>query len=200
MVGYPSGQRGQTVNLLAYAFSGSNPEPTTTLTLWDCAFWRHFRGFFSAGSRGCPPKSLLSVTQASLGMPIPSGALLDTLDCGSRPGGGRSILGFPGITANKNRCVSRTLLSTPRRQRVGPGPKTSGRPLSARLTGRLAGRGAGGFVPSGVQKKAPMQQSIGAPFDWFSSSRLEGAQPEELSGRRTGHDEGAGRSIRQRSP
>src|SRR5579863_7839151 len=30
MVGYPSGQRGQTVNLLAYAFSGSNPEPTTT--------------------------------------------------------------------------------------------------------------------------------------------------------------------------
>ena len=31
MVGYPSGQRGQTVNLLAYAFSGSNPEPTTTL-------------------------------------------------------------------------------------------------------------------------------------------------------------------------
>jgi hypothetical protein len=31
MVGYPSGQRGQTVNLLAYAFSGSNPEPTTIL-------------------------------------------------------------------------------------------------------------------------------------------------------------------------
>jgi hypothetical protein len=30
VVGYPSGQRGQTVNLLAYAFSGSNPEPTTT--------------------------------------------------------------------------------------------------------------------------------------------------------------------------
>ncbi len=30
MVGYPSGQRGQTVNLLAHAFSGSNPEPTTT--------------------------------------------------------------------------------------------------------------------------------------------------------------------------
>ena len=31
VVGYPSGQRGQTVNLLAYAFAGSNPAPTTTL-------------------------------------------------------------------------------------------------------------------------------------------------------------------------
>jgi hypothetical protein len=30
-VGYPSGQRGQTVNLLAYAFAGSNPAPTTIL-------------------------------------------------------------------------------------------------------------------------------------------------------------------------
>ena len=30
VVGYPSGQRGQTVNLLAYAFDGSNPSPTTT--------------------------------------------------------------------------------------------------------------------------------------------------------------------------
>src|SRR5213075_2162850 len=30
VVGYPSGQRGQTVNLLAYAFAGSNPAPTTT--------------------------------------------------------------------------------------------------------------------------------------------------------------------------
>src|SRR5208283_238362 len=29
LVGYPSGQRGQTVNLLAYAFDGSNPSPTT---------------------------------------------------------------------------------------------------------------------------------------------------------------------------
>jgi hypothetical protein len=29
LVGYPSGQRGQTVNLLAYAFTGSNPVPTT---------------------------------------------------------------------------------------------------------------------------------------------------------------------------
>lgn len=27
-VGYPSGQRGQTVNLMAYAFTGSNPVPT----------------------------------------------------------------------------------------------------------------------------------------------------------------------------
>src|SRR5688572_14540549 len=31
LVGYPSGQRGQTVNLLAYAFTGSNPVPTTNL-------------------------------------------------------------------------------------------------------------------------------------------------------------------------
>ena len=32
VVGYPSGQRGQTVNLLAYAFDGSNPSPTTIFT------------------------------------------------------------------------------------------------------------------------------------------------------------------------
>jgi hypothetical protein len=32
VVGYSSGQRGQTVNLLAYAFEGSNPSPTTTST------------------------------------------------------------------------------------------------------------------------------------------------------------------------
>ncbi len=32
VVGYPSGQRGQTVNLLAYAFDGSNPSPTTTFS------------------------------------------------------------------------------------------------------------------------------------------------------------------------
>src|SRR5580700_990979 len=31
--GYPSGQRGQTVNLLAYAFIGSNPIPTTIFRL-----------------------------------------------------------------------------------------------------------------------------------------------------------------------
>ncbi len=31
LVGYPSGQRGQTVNLLAHAFDGSNPSPTTSL-------------------------------------------------------------------------------------------------------------------------------------------------------------------------
>src|SRR5690625_7221553 len=29
--GYPSGQRGQTVNLLAYDFGGSNPPPSTIL-------------------------------------------------------------------------------------------------------------------------------------------------------------------------
>ncbi len=33
MVGYSSGQRGQTVNLLAYASTGSNPVPTTTFNL-----------------------------------------------------------------------------------------------------------------------------------------------------------------------
>ena len=35
-VGYPSGQRGQTVNLLAYAFDGSNPSPTTSLRSERC--------------------------------------------------------------------------------------------------------------------------------------------------------------------
>ncbi len=29
--GYPSGQRGQTVNLLAYAYVGSNPTPSTRI-------------------------------------------------------------------------------------------------------------------------------------------------------------------------
>ncbi len=29
--GYPSGQRGQTVNLLAYAYVGSNPTPSTRM-------------------------------------------------------------------------------------------------------------------------------------------------------------------------
>jgi hypothetical protein len=41
-VGYPSGQRGQTVNLLAYAFDGSNPSPTTISTR---------EGFFSTSWR-----------------------------------------------------------------------------------------------------------------------------------------------------
>ena len=31
MEGYPSGQRGQTVNLLANAYGGSNPPPSTIL-------------------------------------------------------------------------------------------------------------------------------------------------------------------------
>jgi hypothetical protein len=35
LVGYPSGQRGQTVNLLAYAFIGSNPIPTTIFDFAD---------------------------------------------------------------------------------------------------------------------------------------------------------------------
>ena len=30
MAGFPSGQRGQTVNLLAYAFEGSSPSLATT--------------------------------------------------------------------------------------------------------------------------------------------------------------------------
>ena len=33
LVGYPSGQRGQTVNLLAYAFDSSNLSPTTIFFL-----------------------------------------------------------------------------------------------------------------------------------------------------------------------
>ena|GEM_PF-6869417 len=35
--GYPSGQRGQTVNLLAYAFGGSNPPPSTSFKMWYAA-------------------------------------------------------------------------------------------------------------------------------------------------------------------
>src|ERR1041384_1713733 len=42
LVGYPSGQRGQTVNLLAYAFAGSNPAPTTTFP--DQSLSRSARG------------------------------------------------------------------------------------------------------------------------------------------------------------
>jgi hypothetical protein len=60
LVGYPSGQRGQTVNLLAYAFSGSNPEPTTILTVPNKA-----TGF--VGWRGNRPefiRSLIAVTAA----------------------------------------------------------------------------------------------------------------------------------------
>src|SRR6185312_14122202 len=34
--GYPSGQRGQTVNLLAYAFGGSNPPPSTSFKRYKC--------------------------------------------------------------------------------------------------------------------------------------------------------------------
>ena len=34
--GYPSGQRGQTVNLLAYAFGGSNPPPSTKMRSTGC--------------------------------------------------------------------------------------------------------------------------------------------------------------------
>ena len=33
--GYSSGQRGQTVNLLAYAYVGSNPTPSTSLQRWS---------------------------------------------------------------------------------------------------------------------------------------------------------------------
>ena len=35
MVGYRSGQTGQTVNLLAYAFLGSSPSPTTIFIGWE---------------------------------------------------------------------------------------------------------------------------------------------------------------------
>jgi hypothetical protein len=34
-VGYPSGQREQTVNLPAYAFEGSNPSPTIDSCRWS---------------------------------------------------------------------------------------------------------------------------------------------------------------------
>jgi RNA polymerase sigma factor (TIGR02999 family) len=53
MVGYPSGQRGQTVNLLAYAFTGSNPVPTTILIrvfTYQESSWPH-TNFLMLGSR-----------------------------------------------------------------------------------------------------------------------------------------------------
>ena len=44
-MGYSSGQRGQTVNLLAYAFQGSNPCPTTNPKKpVFTGFFRVFRG------------------------------------------------------------------------------------------------------------------------------------------------------------
>jgi hypothetical protein len=55
LVGYPRGQRGQTVNLLAYAFAGSNPAPTTIFSAGKNAqqfkesiFFRLLK-FFKAG-------------------------------------------------------------------------------------------------------------------------------------------------------
>ena len=44
LVGYPSGQRGQTVNLLAYAFTGSNPVPTTIFFDLASRTGRHLPG------------------------------------------------------------------------------------------------------------------------------------------------------------
>ena len=38
LVGYPSGQREQTVNLPAYAFEGSNPSPTMGIAGADFSF------------------------------------------------------------------------------------------------------------------------------------------------------------------
>ena len=64
VVGYPSGQRGQTVNLLAYAFSGSNPEPTTTLTSSESVILKGFL-LFSPKIEKCDENELswlLSVT------------------------------------------------------------------------------------------------------------------------------------------
>ena len=42
--GYPSGQRGQTVNLLAYAFGGSNPPPSTISMHRDGEWQRSVQG------------------------------------------------------------------------------------------------------------------------------------------------------------
>ncbi len=53
MPGYPSGQRGQTVNLLAYAFRGSNPLPGTFLVEKWKSMITNFenRPFFSRNGR-----------------------------------------------------------------------------------------------------------------------------------------------------
>ena len=49
VVGYSSGQRGQTVNLLAYAYEGSNPSPTTSP--------ESFRGCRAGSARRNPAKA-----------------------------------------------------------------------------------------------------------------------------------------------
>jgi hypothetical protein len=72
LVGYPSGQRGQTVNLLAYAFTGSNPVPTTTFNPLHLQALRAFEvNYFNqviiAHSHPfAPEKTSLGVTQTSL--------------------------------------------------------------------------------------------------------------------------------------
>ncbi len=52
-VGYSSGQRGQTVNLLAFAFGGSNPPPTTSRIIMDAGIAQLARASaFQAEGRG----------------------------------------------------------------------------------------------------------------------------------------------------
>ena len=62
-VGYPSGQRGQTVNLLAYAFDGSNPSPTTTLKNQASIKL----DYFLSACGGMPPKLFARISPGSIG-------------------------------------------------------------------------------------------------------------------------------------
>ncbi len=62
LVGYPSGQRGQTVNLLAYAFDGSNPSPTTIF------FFEGKQGFYPLFTMVCA-RSVLFVECAFVLLP-----------------------------------------------------------------------------------------------------------------------------------
>ena len=65
VVGYPSGQRGQTVNLLAYAFTGSNPVPTTIFLAATRRLLRGRRNVRSGsrGSCGSGPRRQLAGTR-----------------------------------------------------------------------------------------------------------------------------------------
>ena len=64
MGGYQSGQMGQTVNLLAFAFGGSNPSPPTQRgnSSVDRAL------AFQAGGRGFEPRLPLKLRQCSSGV------------------------------------------------------------------------------------------------------------------------------------
>ena len=64
---YQSGQMGQTVNLLAYAFGGSNPSLPTSLKQINCGSSSVDRALaFQAGGRGFEPRLPLKEKEGML--------------------------------------------------------------------------------------------------------------------------------------